>query len=86
MPMFQPAPRPRFSASTTRTSGKRSRTNADGAVARAVVDDDRLDPAQRVEALLDPRQRVVGDDDGGDARLSHARPRRAPRRGARRAA
>ena len=58
-----------------------------GAVARAVVDDDGLDPAQRVEALLDPRQRVVGDDDRGDARrVSHARPPAAPRREARRAA
>ena len=42
MPRFQPAPSPRFSCSTSRTSGKRSRTNVDRAVGRAVIDDDRL--------------------------------------------
>ena len=56
----------------------------DRPVARAVVDDDRVERRDALEALLDPRQRVVGDDDAGEApRVSHAprepgRPRRAP--------
>ena len=67
--MFQPAPSPRFSASISRTSGIALAHERDRAVARSVVDDDGLDAAQRVEARLDPRKRVVRDDDGGDTCL-----------------
>src|SRR5262245_34122813 len=35
-------------------------------VARTVVDDDQLAPADRVEAALEPWKRVEGDDDDGD--------------------
>ena len=83
-PRFQPAASPRFSASTTRTAGNRSRTNATVAVARAVVDDDGVERGDALEAVLDPRQRVVRDDDAGEAPgVSHAppspaAPRRAP--------
>jgi hypothetical protein len=46
----------------------------DRAVTRAVVDDDGLHSHERVEALLDPGERVVGHDDGRDAiAVSHAR-------------
>ena len=62
----------------------------DGAVARVVVDDDGLDPLDAREALLDPRQRVVGRDD--DGRVIHPPPRAShrhaptPRAGSRRLA
>ena len=47
----------------------------DGAVGRAVVDDDRLDAGDAPEALGDPGQRVIRDDHARDARavVSHAR-------------
>src|SRR2546427_955704 len=48
----------------------------DGAVGRAVVDHDRLDSAHAREALLEPRQPVVRDDDHGD----RAHRRRSPSR------
>ena len=67
-PRFQPAARPTFSCSISVTSGNRSRTNVDRPVGGAVVDDDRPDARDAREALLDPRQGVVGDDDAGDAR------------------
>ena len=71
--MFQPAPSPRFSDSTTRTSGEPLPDERDRAVARAVVDDDDLRAAHALEALLDPRQGVVRDDDDRGV-VSHARP------------
>ena len=52
----------------------------DGAVARAVVDDDDLLAPDAREAVLDPGQRVVGDDDDRCV-LSHARPAAASLRG-----
>jgi hypothetical protein len=45
------------------------------AVVRAVVDDDRLLVADALEALLDPGQGVVGDDDGAGVRHVSALPR-----------
>ena len=68
--------------STSATSGKRSRTKATVPSRRAVVDDDRLRAGEALEALLDPRQRVVRDDDDRDVAVSHARPAAASRRGA----
>ena len=35
----------------------------------AFADDHRLEPAHRLEALLEPRQRVVRHDDDGDVRI-----------------
>src|SRR5258708_5348999 len=49
--------------------GKTLAHERDGAVARAVVDDDRLDVAHARERLLDPRQRVVRHDH--DRRVTH---------------
>ena len=48
------------------------------AVAGAVVDDDDLLAAHALEAALDPRQRVVGDDDDGRVRHTGARHARRP--------
>ena len=53
-----------------RASGKLLAHDVDRPVGGAVVDDDDLLAAHALEALLDPRQRVVGDDD--DARVTHA--------------
>ena len=59
----------------------------DGPVARAVVDDYGVVALERVEAVLDPGQRVVRHDHRGDATgLSHARLPGAARSGAPRAA
>ena len=60
----------------------------DGVVARVVVDDDGVDVLDAREALLDPRQRVVGRDHDADVSpagfaypdLTHAPPQAAPRR------
>ena len=66
--------------------GKELPDDLDGAVVRAVVDDHGLLAANALEALLDPRQRVVGDDDGARVRHGSASHRRAlpPRAGSRR--
>ena len=53
--------------------GKPLAHDVDGPVGRAVVDDDGLGAGDALEAPLDPRQRVVGHDDAGGARVSHAR-------------
>ena len=50
--------------------GEAGPDEVDRAVGRAVVDDDGLDTAHALEALLQPGQRVVGDDD--NAGLRHA--------------
>ena len=57
-----------------RDGGEPLADELDRAVARAVVDDDRLEGGDALEALLEPGQRVVGDDDAGEpTRVSHAR-------------
>ena len=68
--------------------GKELANDVDRAVAGAVVDDDRLLAADAVEALLDPGQRVVGDDDGAGVRHGSEWGGRAapPRAGSRRRA
>ena len=63
--------------------GKARPHERDGAVARAVVDDHRVGTAKRVQAVLDPRQRVVRDDDGCYGRIRHARLPAARRPGGR---
>ena len=52
----------------------------DGVVARVVVDDDGLDALDAREALLDPRQGVVGRDDDADvSRVDSPMPHLGPR-------
>ena len=71
MPVFEPPPRPRFSCSISRASGKRSRTSSSVPSVEPWSTTIVSWPRTLSSAPLEPRQRVVGDDDDGD--VSHGR-------------
>ena len=63
MPRFQPAAEPEVLLLDEPDRRKLLAHERDRPVRRAVVDDDRLVARDALEALLEPRQRVVRDDD-----------------------
>ena len=69
MPVLLPPPMPRFSCSITRTSGNRSRTSSSVPSVEPWSTTITFSSAHGFEALLEPRQRVPGDDD--DREVSH---------------